>query len=129
MVLRMPMLSPSMTSASVVGWHVAPGQELSEYDLAVTLSVESLTKEAAEDNSMAADATLMDIEVIENAYLCKILAPVGVVLPVGTPLAILSDDKGELEENGDGRTDDEVCAQSPDALWQAYVQERAPSCG
>ena len=45
-VLTMPMLSPTMTEASLSGWAKKQGQVIDPYDLVYELETETLTEEA-----------------------------------------------------------------------------------
>ena len=45
-VLTMPMLSPTMTEASLSGWAKQQGQVIDPYDLVYELETETLTEEA-----------------------------------------------------------------------------------
>ncbi len=46
MVVAMPMLSPTMTEGSLLGWMKDTGDQVEPYDLLFELETESLTEEA-----------------------------------------------------------------------------------
>lgn len=130
-VLRMPKLSPSMTRASVIEWLIVPGQEISEYDLALRVSVPSLTK----DSDVTDSAEVMDVEIIENLFIHNILVPAATDdVAVGTPLVLLSDEPPNSDSSSLDRALEESArgkdySECPDVLWQAYVQHKTPTCG
>jgi hypothetical protein len=56
----------------------------------LSVSVATLTKDTTIEELQ--QLTKLDIELIENMYVANILAPLNVMLPVGTPLAVLTDE-------------------------------------
>ena len=79
---------------------------MTEYDLAVTVSVASLTSVTDEHEGQS----LLDIEIIENMYVERILVPTAeVAVAVGTPLAILNDECATTQIEGGPSLDLEVC--------------------
>jgi pyruvate/2-oxoglutarate dehydrogenase complex dihydrolipoamide acyltransferase (E2) component len=135
-VLVLPHLSPSTIDAKIVQWHIKPGQFINSYDLIVELSTNTLT---AVDSDAVSH---LDIELLEDMYVGKILVESGETLAVGTPIAVLCDNLNDITalENISNQSihayystamstvDTSV---SVSALWQAYVKSRddAGACG
>jgi hypothetical protein len=138
-VLLMPPLSPTMTRGTITRWHVAPRKYLKSYDLVVEISVNDLTAPAS--TSSVPTFTAMEIEIMEDMYLCRILADAGDdPLPVGAPLALLSEEESdsgvavediitaiESDKYGERKRWDSIIKP---ALWQAYLKTNdGNSCG
>ena len=88
--LRLPSLSPSMTSARINKWHVTPGKQVKEYDLVTSLDVSALTKLGDEEG--CGDVTSMLLELQEDMIVGRILEGTDgkqTPLCVGTPLLLL----------------------------------------
>lgn len=77
-VIKLPNLSPTMETGTVVSWSKNEGDEVSEGDLLAEIETDKAT---------------MSFEASESGYLAKILAPSGTKdIPVGTALCILVED-------------------------------------
>lgn len=126
----MPKLSPSNIDCKLLKWHVKEGMEMEPYSLVCEIETKSLTTQATDENL----TSRMEIEIQEDCVIQRLLCREGDVIKVGTPIAILVEDKGELT----CATDDILLI--PDiyeqtkyqmAGWQAYVKEKTDpgQCG
>ncbi len=88
-LLPMPKLSPSMVSGKVEKWRIKPGDQIQPYQLILEISTESLLK-------IGIQKDIMDIEIIEDAYLAKILVNEGESIRVGGPIAIFCEEKQNI---------------------------------
>jgi pyruvate/2-oxoglutarate dehydrogenase complex dihydrolipoamide acyltransferase (E2) component len=126
----MPRLSPSTVSARIVNWSVNEGDEVESYQLCLRLATETLLKEDGGDDLGTHE---LDIEIIEDGTLARILASTDVSISVDEPIAIISDDYLSLDECRALPLDEILKDQSafPNALWQAYTvgEFDADSCG
>ena len=78
--LRMPMLSPTMTSARIVKWHCATGSHLRDYDLVATIDVDNLTNTSENISSML-------LEIQEEMIVGKVFDASHI--SVGSPLLLM----------------------------------------
>lgn len=72
--LLMPRVSPAMQEATVVGWLKKEGDPIRKDEIVVTIESEKASQ---------------DVEALTDGVLYKIVAQVGDVVPVNTPLAII----------------------------------------
>lgn len=72
--LLMPRVSPAMQEATVVGWLKKEGDPIRKDEIVVTIESEKASQ---------------DVEALTDGVLYKIVARVGDVIPVNTPLAII----------------------------------------
>jgi pyruvate dehydrogenase E2 component (dihydrolipoamide acetyltransferase) len=72
--LLMPRVSPAMQEATVVGWLKKEGDPIRKDEIVVTIESEKASQ---------------DVEALTDGVLYKIVAQVGEVVPVNTPLAII----------------------------------------
>ena len=141
-ILCMPQLSPTMNNGKISKWHVKVGQQLKEYELICDISTDSLTQEQNYENKLDV-VDHMEIEVQEDSYIAHIFEfahKEGSVLNVDTPIAILCDEKCDVEkissivkENNLESINNNLIVRSlfPRALWQAYSKQRSSNsnCG
>ncbi len=79
--VKMPQLSDTMTEGTVVSWEKSIGDFVARGTIVATVET---------------DKAIMDVEVFREGYLSGPLAAVGAVVPVGTPIAYLVADKGQV---------------------------------
>ncbi len=80
----MTQLSPTMTEGKIVRWLKKEGDELASGE--VLCEVET-------------DKATMEMEVIDEGILHRILAPEGSVVPVGAPIAVIAEEGEEVPED------------------------------
>ena len=102
-LLRFPSLSPTCKGGKIEKLYISIGQQVKPYDLIMKVSTETLLKD---ENKIS----YLDIELVEDVFVSKILAEEGVELNIGDPIAILTED--EKSNNIDPR-------RLP--IWQAYT--------
>ncbi|TNN05944.1 Dihydrolipoyllysine-residue acetyltransferase component of pyruvate dehydrogenase complex isoform 3 [Schistosoma japonicum] len=82
LVVKLPNLSPTMETGTVVSWAKNEGDEVSEGDLLAEIETDKAT---------------MSFDASESGYLAKILAPAGSKdIPVGTALCIIVQDENAV---------------------------------
>ncbi|CAI2732785.1 unnamed protein product [Schistosoma spindalis] len=82
LVVKLPNLSPTMETGTVVSWAKNEGDEVSEGDLLAEIETDKAT---------------MSFDANESGYLAKILAPAGSKdIPVGTALCIIVQDESAV---------------------------------
>ena len=82
--LKMPALSPTMSSGTVCRWLVAEGDAVSAGDTVAEIETDKAT---------------VSYEVHDDGFMAKILVPGGSEdVPVGTVLALMVDDEGDLAD-------------------------------
>ena len=120
-VVRMPSLSPTIKSAKLLKLHITEGQLVSPYDLCFEVLAKGLTSQSTTDESW------MEIEVIEDMYVAKMLCIPGEVLEVDSPIALLCENKEDIQNIHSLRSLTGIHS----AIWQAYVKTRSDpgSCG
>ncbi len=118
-VLRMPMLSPSMAMGRIVKWQVPLGTEVKAYDLLLEVSAMDLIRDTPTASEIA-----MDIEIMEDGTLVRLLQQEGDLVSVGQPIALLCEDSDRELHAKLLRipTDEPSLSKYPSALWQAYVK-------
>jgi pyruvate/2-oxoglutarate dehydrogenase complex dihydrolipoamide acyltransferase (E2) component len=89
-VLPMPRLSPTMEFGKIKRVYIQPKQFVHQYDLALEISVEGLTKETGKESTM-------EIEIREDMYVAKLWAEEGETLKVGQPIAVFCDRFEDIE--------------------------------
>jgi len=75
-VIKMPQLSDTMTEGVLVSWEKQPGDRVERGDVVATIET---------------DKAIMDVEVFRAGFLAGPLAAVDSVVPVGAPIAYLTD--------------------------------------
>ncbi len=80
----MTQLSPTMTEGKIVRWLKGEGDEL--------VSGEVLAE-------VETDKATMEIEVVDEGVLHRILQPEGAVVPVGAPIAVIAEEDEEVPED------------------------------
>lgn len=129
-ILPMPKLSPSQVDSSVtklVKWYVKENSEVAAYSLLCEVETDALT----EDSSSA--TAKLDIEIQEGSYIAKLLHKEGDEVKPGLPIAILCEEKEDLDRASKfpiDRTADVYLSQDLRLTgFQAYVKTLSPSCG
>lgn len=89
--VKMPALSPTMTSGKIVEWDIKEGQELIPGDKIADLETDKAT---------------MEFENQEEGFIAKILEKEGEQLDVGTTLFLLVEDEEDVEKFKDFTKDD-----------------------
>lgn len=79
-LITMPSLSPTMESGVVSSWAVKEGDFIESGEILAEIET---------------DKAMMDFQLPDEGYLRKIIANLGDELPVGAPIAILSEEKDE----------------------------------
>jgi dihydrolipoamide dehydrogenase len=72
--IKMPKLSDTMTEGTIVTWEKQVGDQVTRGTVVATVET---------------DKAIMDVEIFREGYLSGPVAPVGAVIPVGTPIAFL----------------------------------------
>jgi hypothetical protein len=111
--IEMPSLSPTMSKGNIVTWTKKEGDEIKPGD--VIASIET-------------DKSTLDFEVNEEGFLAKIIYPSGSKdVNVRTPIAILVEDKGDIEafKNYQGEASAEQ-QQQQEAKPQQVQQQAQP---
>ncbi|KAA3672892.1 pyruvate dehydrogenase E2 component (dihydrolipoamide acetyltransferase) [Paragonimus westermani] len=81
-VIKLPNLSPTMETGTVVSWAKSEGDEVNEGDLLAEIETDKAT---------------MSFEASDTGFLAKILAPAGTKdIPVGTPLCVVVEDSASV---------------------------------
>lgn len=141
-ILYMPQLSPTMMKGTISKWYVKKYQKIREYELICDISTDNLTQIHNNENheGMVDD---MEVEVQEDAYVAyvfEIAAKVGSVVTVDIPIAILCDEKIDVDiissiivENNLEYFNNNLILRKlfPRALWQAYSKKKVSegNCG
>jgi pyruvate/2-oxoglutarate dehydrogenase complex dihydrolipoamide acyltransferase (E2) component len=122
-VFRAPLLSPTMSHMKILSWNVSEGTEMSAYSLLCTVEAHNLTQ-----TSYSTEApSVMELEIVDELILHKILKQSNSVVNVSEPLAVfLETDEEPPEDNGFQDLRD-----TQDVVWQAYVKnsDDEGSCG
>jgi pyruvate/2-oxoglutarate dehydrogenase complex dihydrolipoamide acyltransferase (E2) component len=116
-VLMMPQLSPSMEKGKIAKWHVRPGDDLESYQLICDIDALNMITEAG--GGEIGDVKPMEIEIMEDSKLCKILHNDGDVVDVHTPIAILCESPDNKDINY-AINSFVPNINSQKAMWQAY---------
>ncbi|KAK6349425.1 pyruvate dehydrogenase complex dihydrolipoamide acetyltransferase component (E2) [Orbilia brochopaga] len=91
-VVNMPALSPTMTAGNIGAWQKQPGDKLSPGDVLVEIET---------------DKAQMDFEFQDEGVLAKILMETGQKdVSVGTPIAVMVDEEGDVDAFKDFTADD-----------------------
>jgi len=80
----MTQLSPTMTEGKIVRWLKQEGDVLESGDILAEVETDKAT---------------MEMEVVDEGVLHKILEPEGAVVPVGAPIAIIAEENEEVPED------------------------------
>eukprot|EP00981_Chlorochromonas_danica_P001187 scaffold262_cov164-Ochromonas_danica.AAC.11 len=120
-----------MAFGRVEKWHCSVGSKINSYTLLLEVSTQSL-ENIAESN----EPVHLDIEIIEDMILHRIIGEVGKVYSVGEPLAILCEEDispeqlAAAKELSKVKNIYEVEGFAATALWQGYIKNGgAPQCG
>jgi hypothetical protein len=121
-----------MEVGAVKAWHIAAGQHVEPYQLVVEISALGLTSDTKENGR----TVYMDIEIMEDMLVGRLLQKSGVVCPVGTPLVVFCEEQSELEQLQ--QLSDEQAKElmsrynaadvTQTALWQGYLQPEEKGC-
>ena len=126
-----------MTSGAVSKWLKAEGDKVNIYDLLLELYTDNLVDEAYKVGDFAGRVSML-LESQEAGTLRKILVQEGQEVPVGTPIAIITDDEAEgpAEPPLNIPTSNVYDATQPRPVrvleWQSYLKEGSSpssSCG
>lgn len=126
--MPMPKLSPSMKSGKILQWKVKEKELLTEYQNLMILETTTILDEY---RSTPSEIHTMEVEVMEEMYVAKLLAEEGQSYKVGTPIAILCEDEDDIEKAGKVDLSSLPNMYSENypktapilALWQAYSIE------
>ncbi len=80
----MTQLSPTMTEGKIVRWLKKEGDELTSGEVMAEIETDKAT---------------MEMEVVDEGILHKILQPEGSVVPVGSPIAVIAEEDEEIPED------------------------------
>jgi len=95
----MTQLSPTMTEGKIVRWLKKEGDELTSGEVMAEIETDKAT---------------MEMEVVDEGVLHKILQPEGTVIPVGVPIAIIAEEGEKVPANyvpGSGSEADEAASE------------------
>jgi pyruvate dehydrogenase E2 component (dihydrolipoamide acetyltransferase) len=120
---EMPQASPTMEAGRIIAWRKAEGDKLSPQDIIAEVET---------------DKAAMDIEVFDECYLLKILAPADAEVPAGRPIAIMGTSADEdvsallaefdaLSTGAAGSTDTPATAEAPSATSSTANPRPAPT--
>ncbi|KAJ3036268.1 pyruvate dehydrogenase complex dihydrolipoamide acetyltransferase component (E2) [Rhizophlyctis rosea] len=108
-ILDMPALSPTMTQGNLVAWKKAVGDEIQPGDVLAVVETDKAT---------------MDFECQDEGFLAKIFIQEGTEnVPVGKPVGILVEEKGDVEKFADFKPEEGGAAPAP---AEAKSEEPAP---
>ena len=114
----MPRLSPTMEFGEILQWHVKTGSDVEAYNLILDVKGLGLLDSTAGAHDTDVD---MEIEIMEDAKVCKILHAVGDTVKVDSPIAILSEEEDSYVLASQLTADTiPVELQQQQAMWQAY---------
>ena len=88
----MPKLSPTMTGGTIEKWTIKPGDLTEQYQLIAEISTKSLLKVSDGQKEV------LEVEIIEEAFLAKVLVEVGETVPVGCPIALFCEDESFINK-------------------------------
>ncbi|HKJ83999.1 MAG TPA: biotin/lipoyl-containing protein, partial [Mariprofundaceae bacterium] len=80
----MTQLSPTMEEGKIVRWLKKEGDELSSGEVMAEVETDKAT---------------MEIEVVDEGILHRIIQPEGSVVPVGTPIAVIAEEGEEVPDD------------------------------
>jgi pyruvate dehydrogenase E2 component (dihydrolipoamide acetyltransferase) len=109
--IKMPALSPTMTSGKIVHWEIEVGQEINPGDKIADLETDKAT---------------MEFENQEEGYVAKILADKGEQIDVGTTLFLLVDNEKDVSLFKDFTQDDLKGSTVNNLKSENSVQEEIP---
>ena len=112
-ILRMPCLSPSMEKGQILAWHTAPGDRVEAYHLVLDVRGFGLLDKNAGADDFDGD---MEVEIMEDGTIAKLLHQVGDVVNVNAPIAILCEEEDNLY-NIEKLSPENI---AENAMWQAY---------
>jgi hypothetical protein len=81
-----------MTVGVVKKWHIQERVFVSSYQLILEIAVKDLKKLSSERFQN------MEIEILEDMFVAKLLAKEGDTVPVGKPIAVLVDSEDEIRK-------------------------------
>lgn len=126
-LIVMPKLSPTMEFGKIEKWYRKGKDKINSYDLVLEVSTNTLTPESTE-------TSLMEIEIVEDMYVAKIIRKEGDIVPSGRPIAILCDNEEDIE---DPEMSNIIIQEDMDvyhtkytmAIWQGYIKSGTkPKC-
>ncbi len=96
----MTQLSPTMTEGKIARWLKKEGDELVSGEVLVEIETDKAT---------------MEVEVVEEGTLHKIIAPEGTLIPVGAAIAVIAEDDEEIADD-----------YMPEGIAESTPEEAAP---
>ena len=122
--LPSPKLSPTNNTNKLLEWHIKEGDLVEPYTLACTVEAHGLTQTSDA-------ASIMDVEIVDELIVKKLLVNVGDTIDVNLPMALLIE---EDEDDNDNSSVVDLTRELPiesHAAWQAYVKSKDDegSCG
>ncbi len=82
--LFMTQLSPTMKEGKIVRWLKNEGDELASGEVLAEIET---------------DKTTMELEVVDEGILHRIIAPEGSIVPVGEPIAVITEESEEIDDD------------------------------
>jgi len=99
----MTQLSPTMTEGKIVRWLKKEGDDLASGEVMAEIETDKAT---------------MEMEIVDEGSLHKILQPEGTVVPVGMPIAVIAEDGEEVPADyvpGSGSETDEAASEATES--------------
>eukprot|EP00892_Ulva_mutabilis_P005208 jgi/Ulvmu1/3059/UM015_0099.1 len=118
-VFRLPKLSPSMTSARILRWHISAGESVVEPQLAITLIPDQL-----ETLSSSESERHMQVEIHEEGVMAVILQKADPQRSVecGAALALICDhDDVGLVQSASEAGQEAALHATRETAWQAFI--------
>ncbi|CAK7897538.1 dihydrolipoyllysine-residue acetyltransferase component of pyruvate dehydrogenase complex, mitochondrial [[Candida] anglica] len=110
-VINMPALSPTMTQGGIVSWGKQAGDELTPGEPIAEIET---------------DKASMDLEFQEEGFMAKILMAEGAKdVPVGTPIAVYVEEKGDVDAFADFTAEDAGSQAAPAAPAKEESKEES----
>ncbi|KAK9907314.1 hypothetical protein WJX75_001297 [Coccomyxa subellipsoidea] len=123
-IVPMPKLSPSMTAGIISKWVKAPGDEVAEYDIVMEVDTEELTENAYKVGKFAGNVTLL-VEAQEEGVMHSHLVPEGKQVEVGTPVALMAEQRESLPDLDGYKPPQNVYAEESQVrtlIWQSFLK-------
>jgi len=108
----MTQLSPTMTEGKIVRWLKKEGEELASGEVMTEVETDKAT---------------MEMEVVDEGILHKILQPEGAVVAVGTPIAVIAEEDEEIADDYMPEDSAEAAAAKESVVETPVVEAPAPA--
>ncbi len=82
-----------MTQATINKWFITTSSEVKSYQLALEITAKDLTEETNGGNNFH----VMDVEILEDMFVAKLIGEEGKVYKVGEPIALFCEERGDIE--------------------------------